>query len=162
MTKEISCYSFRNDWHLQHTCHEDRSKIHPLLAVIAKYGVLISEGGGVYYALFAVSMNKIAWWKAELANIASNDAPIWSQYFLRRHRILFGCILTEAFNLMFSYVWVNWYFLQLTAHHQQQHWMQDSRLSGIRRLIVTSTETRLLKRTDCRQYNATATIRNIR
>ena len=52
-----------------------------LLAIVAKYGVLISTWGGLYYALLEVSMNKIALWEnvqidawtAELAIIASNE-----------------------------------------------------------------------------------------
>ena len=51
-----------------------------LLAMIAKYGVLISELGGLYYALLELSINKKALWKivlvddwtAELVIIASN------------------------------------------------------------------------------------------
>ena len=48
--------------------------------LVAKYGVLIRECGGLYYAFLEVSMNKIALWKnvrlndwtAELEIIASN------------------------------------------------------------------------------------------
>ena len=55
-----------------------------LLEIIAKYGVLISKWGGLYYAfvhVLEVSINKIALWKnlhvddwtVERAIIASND-----------------------------------------------------------------------------------------
>ena len=37
-----------------------------LLEIITKYGVLISEWGGLYYALLEVSMNKIALWKMSM------------------------------------------------------------------------------------------------
>ena len=51
-------------------------------AIIAKYGILISEWGDLYYALLEVSMNKIALWKnirvddrtSELVIIASNES----------------------------------------------------------------------------------------
>ena len=52
-----------------------------LLEIIAKCGILISEWGGLYYALLEVSMDKIAlWtnvhvddWTAERVIIVSND-----------------------------------------------------------------------------------------
>ena len=52
-----------------------------LLAIIVKHGVLISEWGGLYFALLEVSLSKIALWKNvcvddwtdELAVIASNE-----------------------------------------------------------------------------------------
>ena len=34
-----------------------------LLAIIAKYGILIREWGGLYYALLEIPMNKIGSWK---------------------------------------------------------------------------------------------------
>ena len=70
----MHCLPFHN--HLIELCNVS------LLAIIAKYGVLIREWGGLYDTLLEVSMNKIAlWlkflvddWTAELAIIASNDA----------------------------------------------------------------------------------------
>ena len=59
-----------------------------LVAIIYKYGVNISEWGGLYSALLEVSMNKIAPWKnvhtddwtAELAIIARNGHHITSWF----------------------------------------------------------------------------------
>ena len=44
------------------------------LAIIAKYGVLIREKGGLYYALLKASMNKITLWK----NVCVGDLTIFA------------------------------------------------------------------------------------
>ena len=41
----------------------------PLVEIIVKYGVLVSEWGGLYYALLKGFINKIALWKMSLKMI---------------------------------------------------------------------------------------------
>ena len=64
---------------------------------MAKYGVLISKWGGLYYVLLEVSINKIAFWKNvrlddwtdELVIIASNGVmgKLHSQYRAKKVKI---------------------------------------------------------------------------
>ena len=94
-TTTIVFLSFLSAIHFALSCHwYKKEKVDlALLTIIAKYGVLIREWDGLYYALLEVSMNKIALWKnvlvddrtAELAITASNvnqqewNDPGWSK-----------------------------------------------------------------------------------
>ena len=61
-TVETQCSSAKNQSVHDHPAGTSLTFIMAvsLLEIITKYGVLISEWGGLYYALLEVSMNKIA------------------------------------------------------------------------------------------------------
>ena len=97
----------------QFTPKPQNNSDHSLMTIIAKYGVLISKWGGLYYVLLEVSRNKIAFcknvhvddWTDELVIIASNGVmgKRHSQYRVKKVKIYVYWPHLQTILIYFNY-----------------------------------------------------------